>query len=529
MAVSMHRAVLLLALLAAWAAPAQAKNDVLRIGVQAPFIVDPHFLFLGPNMAAARHIFDSLVGRDADANWTPSLAESWRMLDDRTWEFKLRQGVTFQDGTPFTAADVVATFNRVPSIPNNPAAYTPNLRTIERTEVVDPYTIRIHTDRPNPTLPGQLTNIFIVEAKLASLPGEAASPRIAVGTGPYRLVSFAFNEGMVLERNDAYWGPKPAYRTVQIRVISNDATREAALLAGDIDLMENVPPDDMERLRANPAVTVFARPADRVVFLLPNTGADTLPLLQDRAGTLLPANPLRDLRVRQAVSAAIDRTGLVGRVLSGQGVPGTALVPQDFVGWAAAPVPRADPALSRRLLAEAGYPEGFRLTVGCSNDRYIYDGRICQTLAQMLTRGGFAAGVETQPGSLFMARTRVGKNDLPLMLYAISLSSLRDVAYILGLVAHSHDEAAGFGDGNRGGFADPALDHAIEAAIIRADPGREAALQAAAGEAVAKLGIIPLYSEYTIAAARRGIEYTPRIDQQMVATGAHPSQGGTAP
>lgn len=526
---ALMRCVALLALLASWASPARADDAVLRVGVQAPFLLDPHLLFLGPNMAAARHVFDSLVGRDADARWTPSLAESWRMLDDRTWEFSLRRGVTFHDGTPFTAADVVATFARIPAIPNNPSAYTPNLRTIERTEVVDDHTIRIHTDRPNPTLPGQLTNVFIVEAKLAGLPAEAASARIAVGTGPYRLVSFTYGEGMVLERNDAYWGPKPAYKSVRIRVITNDAAREAALLAGDIDLMENVPPDDVARLQANPAVTVFARPADRVVFLLPNTGADTLPLLQDKAGVPLATNPLRNGRVRQAVSAAIDRGALVNRVLSGQGVPSMGLVPQGFAGWTDAPVPPADPARSRKLLAEAGYPEGFRLTVGCSNDRYIYDGRICQTLAQMLTRGGFTAAVDTQPGSLFMARTRVGKNDLPLMLYAISLSSLRDVAYILGLVAHTRDDAAGFGDGNRGGFSDPALDRIIEAAIVRSDPGRERALQAAQAEAVARLGVIPLYHEYTIAAARKGIEYAPRIDQQMVATGARPIPGGTAP
>ena len=502
---------------------AARAQDPLRVAVQAPFFVDPHLLFFGPNMAVARHIYDSLVGRDAEARWTPSLAVSWRALDERTWEFALRRGVTFHDGTPFTAADVVATFARVPAIPNNPASYIPNLRTIARTEVIDPWTIRIHTDRPNPTLPGQLTNIFVVKADLAQTPAEGASSRIAVGTGPYRLTSFRYGEGMSLERNEAYWGDKPAYARVQVRVISNDAAREAALLAGDVDLMENVPPDDVERLRANPAISVFARPADRVVFLLPNTGADTLKLLQDRAGQPLPTNPMRDLRVRQAVSAAIDRRALVDRVLSGQGVPSLQVVPQGFLGWTSAlAVPAGDPPAAKRLLAEAGFPDGFRLTVACSNDRYIYDGRICQTLAQMLTRGGFAASVETQPGSQFMSRTRVGKNDVPLMMYAISLSSLRDVAYILGLVAHSTDEAGGFGDGNRGGFADPALDRIIEAAIVRSDPGREAALQAAQQEVVARLGIIPLYHEYTIAAARAGITYTPRIDQQMVATGAKP-------
>jgi peptide/nickel transport system substrate-binding protein len=179
-----------------------------------------------------------------------------------------------------------------------------------------------------------------------------------------------------------------------------------------------------------------------------------------------------------------------------------------------------DPARARALLAEAGYPDGFRMTLACTNDRYIYDGRICQAIAPMLTRIGIATAVETQPGSAFMARTRFGKNDVPVILYAISLSSLRDVAYILAMV-HTTDDANGF-VGSRGGFSDPELDRIIEAAIVRSDPGREAALQHAQIEAIHRLGMIPLYHEPTIAAARAGIAYTPRIDQQMVATGAKP-------
>ena len=142
------------------------------------------------------------------------------------------------------------------------------------------------------------------------------------------------------------------------------------------------------------------------------------------------------------------------------------------------------------------------MSLSCTNDRYVYDGRICQTIAQMMTRGGITTAVELNPGSVFMSRTRADKNESPMLLYAISLSSLRDAAYILGLVAHSRDDGGGFGDGNRGSFSDPALDKIIEAAIIRSDPGREAALQEASRQTVARLGMIPLYAEFTIAAAR---------------------------
>lgn len=163
------------------------------------------------------------------------------------------------------------------------------------------------------------------------------------------------------------------------------------------------------------------------------------------------------------------------------------------------------------------------MTLACTNDRYVCDSRICQTVAQMLARGGITTAVEARPGSMSMARTRQGHNDMPVILYATSLSSLRDVAHVLALVAHSPDGARGFGEGNRGGFSDPALDHAVEAAIVRPDPGRDAALQKAQRTRVARLGVIPLHDEYTIAAARAGIRYTPRLDEQMLARGATPA------
>ncbi len=502
-----------------------AAAQTLRVGVQAPFVVDPQLLFFGPNMAAARHIFDSLVGRDADSRWTPSLAESWKQLDDTTWEFKLRQGVTFHDGSPFTADDVVATFKRVPSIPNNPSAYTPNLRSVGEVEVVDPYTIHIHTTQPNPTLPGQFTNIFIISKNLANSPGEAGSSKIAMGTGPYKLTSFTNGEGMTLERNESYWGKKPAYKNVVVKVITNDATREAALLSGDIDLMENVPPDDVARLKANPKTTVYSRPADRVVFLLPNVGADKLAAFTDASGKPLDVNPMRDVRVRQALSLAVDRNTLVQRVLSGQGEPTNQLVPDGFTGWIKdLAVPKPDPQGARKLLAEAGYPSGFHMSIVCTNDRYILDGRMCQALAQMFSRVGLTTNVDAIPGSMFMGRTKPGKNDEPVMMYAISLSSLRDVAYILSLESHSVDEKRGYGDGNRGGYVDPEMDKMIEDAAKRTGPARDTALQNVQREAVKRLGIIPLYIEPTIAGARSDILYTPRMDQQMVATGASPKK-----
>lgn len=495
------------------------------MGVQSAFVVDPHLLFLGPNMAAARELYDSLVGKDADAHWTPALATAWKQTDDRTWEFTLRQGVRFGDGAPFTADDVIASLRRIPAIPNNPGPYTSSLRTITGTVAIGPYTIRVTTDQPNPLLPGQFTNIFILAKSAVDAPPEAFSEaRATIGTGPFRLVSFRYGESAVLEPNPYYWGAAPAWQRVTVRVIGNDAAREAALLAGDLDLIENVPPEDVERLRATAGISVFARPADRVAFLLPNVGRDTLPLLTDRRGATLPGNPLRDVRVRQALSLALDRHALVDRALSGQGAATMQLVPEGFGGWdPAVAVPAADPAAAKRLLAEAGYPDGFGMTLACPNDRWVDDARVCQGIAQMLSRGGFAMKVETMPGSVFFPRSLPGRNEWPLILYALSLSSLRDGQYILQNVAQSVDKARGIGGSNRGGFSDPELDRIIEAAVVRSDAGRADAIRHALAETVARLGIIPMYVEPTIAATRGGIVYHPRVDQQMVAQAAVPA------
>jgi peptide/nickel transport system substrate-binding protein len=356
----MSRFLLLLLLVVPWHL-SRAADLTLRVGVQSAFVVDPHVLFIGPNMAAARHLYDSFVGKDADARWTPTLAASWRQIDPLTWEFTLRPGVRFSDGSPFTSDDVIASVLRIPAVPNNPGPYTTNLRTITSTVAVDAMTVRVTTDRPNPLLPGQFTNIFILSKSAVGAPPEAFSQaRATIGTGPFRLISFRYGDTAELEPNPYYWGPPPPWNHVTIRVIGNDAAREAALLAGDLDLIENVPPEDVARLRARPGIAVFARSADRVAFLLPNVAHDTLTSLTDRRGQPLPTNPLRDLRVRQAISLALDRKALVERALSGHGAATMQLVPEGFGGWdASIPVPAADAAGARAKLAEAGWPDGF--------------------------------------------------------------------------------------------------------------------------------------------------------------------------
>ncbi len=509
------------------AAPASAQK--LTIAVEAPFFLDPHFLFSGPDMAAARTVFDSLINRDAESNFIPGIVQSWRTIDAQTWELKLRPGVTFQNGQAFTADDVAFTIARVPAVPNNPGPYTSNLRTITKVEVVDPLTVRLSTDRPNPVLLGQLTNIFVVSRAVAEGASTADfnSGKAAIGTGPYRVVQSRGSEGMTIARNDSYWGEKPYYGEVNERVIGNDAARLAGLLSGDLDLIEAVPPTDVARLEGDARVSVFRRNSDRIMYLLPNVGPERLALLTDSAGQPLSVNPLRDVRVRRAVSLAIDRNALVSRALDGMAVATMQMVPEQFGSFdPGLKVPPADPAAAKKLLAEAGYPNGFGLTLGCSNNRFVNDSRVCQAAGQMLSRAGFQVKVETQPWNVFSPRTLEGRNDLPLMLYGLSLSSSRNAAYILSTAVHTRNVAEAFGQGNRGVFSDKRLDGLIDAAIVRMDDKREDGLRQAMLESLDQVPFVPLYNQITVVAARSGIVYTPRMDEQIVAQNA---RSGAAP
>lgn len=520
----MKRLALAAACLAALASPARAQS--LTVGVEAPFGLDPHFLFAGPNMAAARHIYDSVINRDPESRFVPGIVETWEMVEPLIWELRLRRGITFHDGSPFTAEDIAFSIARVPNVPNNPGPYTSNLRTVARVEVVDPHTVRLHTDRPNPVLPGQLTNIFVVSRRVAenATTADFASGRAAIGTGPFRLEQARGAEGMTVARNDAYWGEKPAYARVELRVIGNDSARLAALLSGDAELIESVPPADVARLERDPRVSVFRRNSDRIMYLLPNLRLDRFPLLVDGTGQMLPRNPLRDPRVRQALSLAIDRRALADRALDGQAVPTVQMVPEQFGGFdPSLPLPAADPARARALLAEAGYPDGFGLTLGCPNNRYVNDARVCQAAGQMLTRAGFHVRVETQPWNVFSPRTLANRNDLPLMLYGLSLSSSRDASYILSTAVHTRVPEQAFGQGNRGGFSDARLDAMIGAVIERTGPGREEELRRVARGAMDQLPFIPLYNQVVVVAARRGVTYTPRMDEQLVAYHARPA------
>ena len=511
-------AALVLAALCIAAQPAPAAD--LTFGARADPSVDPHFLYLSTNMAYSRHIFDALVDKDETSQRRPGLAVSWSVVAPTIWEFRLRPGVKFHDGSDFTAADVAFTIARVAGLPNNPNPYTNNIRPIVRTEQVDPLTVRFHTDQPAPQLPGMLGNVFIVSHKAAegATPMDFRSGKAAVGTGPYRFESFAQGQALRLVRNDGYWGARPEWERVTFRVIPNDAARVAALLAGDVDAIDFVPSTEVASLGRNPKISVFKRTSDRTMYIGLDVGREQSPFARDAAGEVLANNPLRDVRVRRAISLAIDRKAFVERIMEGLATVADQPAASHIEGYDPGLPPLAyDPEAAKALLKEAGYPDGFQLTFHCPRDRWVNDAKLCQAVGQMLSRIGLRMQVETMPANVFFSRNSLTKNEFSMWLGGWAHSSTGDIsAYLTGHV-HTIDRTRRLGSINRGNFSDPAIDAMIDAAVGELDDGKRVqALRRTMAAVMAALPQVPLHTQMTVVAARKGLVLEARADEQTV-------------
>src|SRR5690606_34504196 len=232
------------------AAPVAAQE--LRVGLSSPpNSMDPHFYNLAPNVNISEHIFEPLVRMNADSQIVPALAESWRLVDPLTWEFKIRGNAKFHDGSDVTAEDIVWSFDRVPTIVNSPGKFEVYTKSIVAKEVVDAKTLRFKTATPYPLMLSDLTSIFVISRKLTEglSTDDFNAGKGMVGSGPFKFVRFARDDRVELARNDAYWGDKPAWEKVTLRFIAQPATRVAALLAKDVDAIENVPTADLKRVR----------------------------------------------------------------------------------------------------------------------------------------------------------------------------------------------------------------------------------------------------------------------------------------
>lgn len=497
-------------------ASASAADLVIGLGTDVTSI-DPHYHNVTPNNNVAFHIFGYLVERNEKEQLQPGLATEWKTVDPLTWEFKLRRGVKFHDGSEFTAADVVASVERVPAVPNSPSPFTAFTKQIREMIVIDPYTIRFRTATPYPLMPSDMAQVIIISRNAAKASTEDFNNgKAAIGTGPYKLVRFAKGDRIELARNDAYWGGRTPWDTVTLRLLPNDATRVAALLSGDVKAIENVPTPDVAKLRSDPRVRMFRTVADRLIYLHLDSDRDVSPFVTDKQGKPLAKNPLKDVRVRRALSKAINRDAIVDKVMEGEAVAAGQLVPSFLFGATKAlTVERYDPAGAKKLLADAGYPDGFGLTIHAPNNRYVNDAKIAQAVAQMLSRVGIDTKVVTMPSATYFTQATDLKFSLMLVGWGTGTGEASSSLKAL-LMTYNRDK--GFGTANRGRYSNVKVDSLTADALATVDDARrEALLQRATELAIGDVGVIPLHFQVNLWATRDGITYAPRTDELTLA------------
>jgi len=515
--------VLIAAILAA--APGASRAAELNFAVSAfPLSVDPHFYNGIGDRSLTLHLYSRLVEQKPDMTTIPGLATSWKAVSDTEWEFRLRPGVQWQDGQPLTPQDVVFSLGRAGNIPNTPLGYGPQTRAITGVTVVDEQTIRITTSRPAPTLPLDVAAIAIVARHAAE---GVASPDFATGpahtgTGPYKLVSFTNNDRVVMERNPTYWGEAPAYERVVMRFISNDAARGAALLSGDVDLIDAPNENDLPRMKADPRFRVAQVQGNRDIFYLPDASrTGPSPDVTDNAGKPLPNNPLHDVRVRRALAMAVNRQALAERVLLGTVLPMEQLMWPGAYSYApGVKAPPYDPDRAKALLAEAGYPDGFRITIHTFADRptHVPAG---QAVAQMWTRIGVRTQVEALPVAVYVPRAAKLEFSMPAMSWGHGTG---EVGTAFVNIFATIDATKGRGPANWGGYSNPAFDALVDKATGTIDDAARERLLVQATEILADdVAYIPLYSLINSWASKRTVIFEARPDQFNFAGSARPA------
>jgi peptide/nickel transport system substrate-binding protein len=509
----------------ALAAPALAQT--LTIGVRAgPESIDPHFTATGTHAEALKHVFDTLVWSGDGLELEPRLAESWKAINPTTWEFKLRRNVKFHDGSPFTAEDVVFSINRIPMVagPNPTTIY---VRRVKDTKIVDPYTLHVITDGPAPNLPNDFIRLFIVSSKAAAgLTKDTANAafnggKAAIGTGPYKFVSWTPKEQLVLDRFDGFWGPAEPWQRHVRKEIPNDAARVAQLKAGQVDLIVRAPASDVPTLERDPKLTVVKQPTV-YVFNLELDMRDKAPQVSARDGSPLAKNPMQDPRVREAIDLAIDRKALAEIAMEGLGSPQNQLVTPSIFGYSKKiPAPRYDPARAKQLLAEAGYPNGFKTTLSFTSDRLPGDRQVGTSIAQMLAAVGIDAQANAQPAAVFFpARTR-GE-------FSLSMSGwgtlTGEAHYTLSSVVHSNDKEKKFGAFNVLGYVSPKMDKLIQDAAVEMDEAKRRSLLEQANELVAtdrpRLAVVAVSTAWAMQKSKVTIK--PRVDEDTLAMNIRP-------
>lgn len=428
--------------------------------------LDPHAQNEGPTSAMLHQIMEPLIMRDMTGAIVPVLATSWAPSEanPNVWVFNLREGVKYHDGADFDSEDVVFSLNRAMTTDSD---YKELLASVKEVRAADSMTVEIETDGPNPLMPNNLTNMFIMDKGWAEANNavdvqdfeggeETFAARNANGTGAFKLVSREPDVKTVLVANDAYWGKDEFPMQIKDLIftpIQNQATRVAALLSGEVDFIQDVPVQDLQRVDASADLKVITAPQNRVIFFGMNQGDSDL-TSDDVEGK----NPLADNRVRQAMKMAINRDAIKKVVMRDQSIPAGVAMPPFVNGWTEEldAVPEYDTSQAKAMMAEAGYADGFSIRLDCPNDRYINDEAICQAAVGMLAQIGIRVQLDAKPKAQHFPLISNHETDFYMLGWGVPTY---DSEYIFNFLVHTKGEKYGSWNGTR--FSNPDVDSMI--------------------------------------------------------------------
>ncbi len=513
-------AVLALAVLAA-VQTAEAKS--FKYAFQGDLnSLDPHTLNESFTLGALGNVYEGLTKRDRNLKIIPGLAEKWEIAAPTKWRFHLRKGVTFHGGEPFTADDVIFTFARA----REPAVTMRNK--IDASAVltkIDDHTIEITTKAPNPIVHAEFDTLYILSKKWAEANGAQAAQIMvasglnawalkANGTGPFTVERHEPGVKTTFKPFPKWWG-KPAHNLTEVtfQTIKSDATRVAALLSGEIDMMEPVPVQDIDRLNAAPNVQVLIGPEVRTIFLNFDSFRDEL-----LHASVKGKNPFKDARVRKAFYQAVDIETINKKVMRSSAVP-SALLMSPLLFARASEFKRHpyDPAAAKKLLADAGYPGGFSVRLDCPNDRYVNDEAICQAVAAMLARVDVKVQVFTEPKAKYFARTgSTGGYDVSFGMLGWTPGS-SDSLNVISNVLSCRDAKGNGGLQNLGGYCNKRVDELRDLIRSETDTKTRDGLIAEAFRIVHdEVGLLPLHQQSLAWGVSKKVDMVQRADNQIL-------------
>ncbi len=487
--------------------------------------MDPYSLNETVQNALLSNIYEPLVRRNRKLQTEPALAVSWEQLSPVVWRFHLRPGVKWTNGSALTADDVVFSFGRIRSKSSQLADVVSSIKDIRK---VDDLTVDVETKGPDPILLSEMVSLTImnkawceehnaVEPALVGT-NENFALRNAMGTGPFILVSREPDRKTVFKKNPGWWD-KPEHNLdgFEFDVIASAPTRVAALLSGEEDLIYDVPTQDKDRIAQTPGLKLLQGPELRTIYLGMDQSRDEL-LKSDVKGK----NPLKDKRVREAFTLAIDENAITKVVMRGNARPTYELWGEGITGFNPAlnVRPKYDPVKAKALLAEAGYPNGFSITLDCPNDRYVNDEAICTAISGMMAKVGVKVDVYARTKTKFFAEVGYPRYETSFYLLGWTPDTY-DAHNALKQLMQSRGPA-GHGLGNDGGYSNPKVDALIDQIGTELDKTkRQAEIDEAMKTIQADYGTIPLHQQSILWAAKKNIDIEQPADNRITMRWVH--------